>query len=64
MRCNVTVRFWPAVLDYNNTILWSTAATTANKGAAPRRMVVQDNGNVVIRDKANTVLWATNTAGR
>lgn len=35
---------------------------TAGQGAAPYRLVVQGDGNVVIFDAASTALWATNTA--
>jgi hypothetical protein len=34
---------------------------TAGQGAAPYRLVVHDDGNVVIFDAASTALWATNT---
>ncbi len=34
---------------------------TAGQGAAPYKLVVQEDGNVEILDAANTPLWATHT---
>jgi hypothetical protein len=50
-----------AASDKMRGIVWMSA--TAGQGAAPYRLVVQDDGNVVIFDAASTALWATNTGG-
>ncbi|CAF3644682.1 unnamed protein product [Rotaria sp. Silwood1] len=41
---------------------WSSNST--NKGQQPFRLIMQDNGNLVIRDVNNKVIWSTHTAGK
>lgn len=40
--------------------VWTSS--TAGQGAAPYRLVVQEDGNAVILDADSAALWATNTA--
>lgn len=39
------------------------ASGTAGRGVPPFRLVVQDDGNVVLFDGADAALWGTNTGG-
>jgi hypothetical protein len=41
--------------------VWSN--NVPEQGAAPRRLALQDDGNLVLYDAHNRVLWQTNTAG-
>jgi hypothetical protein len=41
--------------------VWST--NVPEQGAAPRRLALQNDGNLVLYDAHNLVLWHTNTAG-
>ena len=43
-------------------IIWSSKS--AGKGKAPYRLVVQQDGNVVIYDVTNAATWASNTHGK
>lgn len=49
-----------AASDVAGNVAWWTGAP--NKGTPPYKMVVQDNGNVVVSDSLNQAMWATNTA--
>lgn len=40
-------------------VIWSSG--TANKGQAPRRLIMQADGNLVIYDNLNKPVWASNT---
>lgn len=51
---------YAAASDVAGKVAWWT--TAPNRGTAPYKMVVQDNGNVVVSDSLNQVMWATNTA--
>jgi hypothetical protein len=48
-----------AASDRINQNVWMTR--TAGQGAAPYRLVVEEDGNVMILDAGSTQLWATNT---
>jgi hypothetical protein len=50
-----------AVYDNANVLQWST--NTAGRGTAPRRFVMQNDGNALIADAANRATWVTYTAG-
>lgn len=39
------------------------ASGTAGRGVPPFRLVVQDDGNVMLFDGADAALWGTNTGG-
>jgi hypothetical protein len=45
-----------------NGVYWSNTATTSS--TTPHRLVVQNNGNVVIYNGQNIGIWSTNTIGR
>ena len=42
--------------------IWNSQ--TVNKGAAPRRLTMQTDGNLVVYDKNNSPLWNSGTAGK
>lgn len=50
----------PAVSDGIEN-LW--ASSLSYLGASPRRLALQDNGNLVLYDAHHVVLWETGTAG-
>lgn len=50
----------PAVWDATTSV-WSNKVPEA--GAAPRRLALQNDGNLVLYDAHNLGLWQTNTAG-
>ncbi|CAF5214784.1 unnamed protein product, partial [Rotaria magnacalcarata] len=41
---------------------WSSNST--GKGQEPFRLIMQDSGNLLIRDAKNQLIWSTRTAGK
>ncbi len=41
---------------------WSSNST--GKGQPPFRLIMEDNGNLIIRDRNNVQIWSTHTAGK
>lgn len=43
-------------------ILWQS--NSSNKGVAPYKWIMQEDGNLVIYDSRNLPIWASNTDGK
>lgn len=49
-------------IHHQISVQWSSNST--QKGQPPFRLIMQDNGNLVIRDANNKMIWNTHTAGK
>ena len=54
--------FYPNLQKISSSCIWSSA--TFNKGRGPYRLIMQDDGNLVIYDADNKATWATGTHGK
>ena len=59
--CAILALSAPAVYDNGNVLQWTT--NTAGRGTAPRRFIMQNDGNALIADANNQATWASYTAG-
>jgi 6-phosphogluconolactonase (cycloisomerase 2 family) len=60
MRHDCTFSRLFAVFDGKDVLRWST--NTAGKGTAPRRFMMQNDGNALIADSRNQATWVSYTS--